>query len=316
MLTDIKFRNKNVKCINLNTIGEKQQIFKHKKGDFTDQLYILYTSGTTGNPKGTLCKKSSVMNLLDDMNKRASNHPNKIIGSLWTSVSFDVSIYEIFSVLIQGGELVIVPEIIRYIATEYFKWLYENNVNFTYIPPSMLTEFSEYVCYNENVPKLQRLLVGVEPITNSTLRKIADEIPGIDIFNGYGPTETTICSTMFKYEGVSNEERVPIGNPLQNSSLYILDDDLNIMPMFVPGELYISGVGVSMGYINLKNENINSFINNPYAIDKNNAIMYRTGDIVRLDGSEVIFVGREDSQIKLNGYKVNLYEITDVIKII
>lgn len=254
------------------------------------------------------------MNLLDDMNKRASNHPNKIIGSLWTSVSFDVSIYEIFSVLIQGGELVIVPEIIRYIATEYFKWLYENNVNFTYIPPSMLTEFSEYVCYNENVPKLQRLLVGVEPITNSTLRKIADEIPGIDIFNGYGPTETTICSTMFKYEGVSNEERVPIGNPLQNSSLYILDDDLNIMPMFVPGELYISGVGVSMGYINLKNENINSFINNPYAIDKNNAIMYRTGDIVRLDGSEVIFVGREDSQIKLNGYKVNLYEITDVIK--
>lgn len=314
LLTDIKFRNKNVKCINLNTIGEKQQIFKHKKGDFTDQLYILYTSGTTGNPKGTLCKKSSVMNLLDDMNKRASNHPNKIIGSLWTSVSFDVSIYEIFSVLIQGGELVIVPEIIRYIATEYFKWLYENNVNFTYIPPSMLTEFSEYVCYNENVPKLQRLLVGVEPITNSTLRKIADEIPGIDIFNGYGPTETTICSTMFKYEGVSNEERVPIGNPLQNSSLYILDDDLNIMPMFVPGELYISGVGVSMGYINLKNENINSFINNPYAIDKNNAIMYRTGDIVRLDGSEVIFVGREDSQIKLNGYKVNLYEITDVIK--
>lgn len=302
------------KSINLETLDKAKGLHKFDNKDKTDQLYILYTSGSTGNPKGVLCKKSSVFNLLDDMDKRAENHPDKVVGSLWTSVSFDVSIYEIFSILVKGGELKIVPDSVRYISSDYFQWLYEEEVNYVYIPPSMLIDFSDYIFYGVDIPDLKRLLVGVEPITNNVLRKIANGIKGVDIFNGYGPTETTICSTMFKYEGEDNEERVPIGEALQNTALYILDDDLNIMPMSVPGELFISGMGVSMGYLNLEKENIELFLNNPYSVNETNSIMYKTGDIVKLINSAIVFEGREDSQIKLNGYKVNLNEISDVIK--
>jgi non-ribosomal peptide synthetase component F len=161
--------------------------------------YVLYTSGSTGKPKGVCCNHLGVINLLADFDRRQPLSVGDAC-SLWTSLSFDVSVYEIFSSLLSGGTLNIVPERIRADANLFIEWLYLQRICSAYIPPFILNAFLNFIKKAPNKSVLKRLLVGVEPIYEQLLVSISKEVPGLQIINGYGPTEATICATLYSVE--------------------------------------------------------------------------------------------------------------------
>ncbi|MGH2510443.1 MAG: AMP-binding protein, partial [Ktedonobacteraceae bacterium] len=158
--------------------------------------YVIYTSGSTGRPKGVGCNHSGVVNLLTDFEQRQPLRKGDRC-SLWTSISFDVSVYEIFSALLCGQTLSIVPEDVRSNGMMLAQWLYTHKINSAYIPPFLLADLAFWSQKRAEVLALRRLLVGVEPINEQLLTSIYQRLPDLCIINGYGPTETTICATLY-----------------------------------------------------------------------------------------------------------------------
>ncbi len=275
----------------------------------SENAYIIYTSGTTGNPKGVRISHNSLINLIMHFNKISPIKAGDKCSFICNH-TFDVSVFEIFSALLNGGEIHLVPEKNRYDSSRFFKWLQENEINHIYLPPYIVSEFAELVNTSPTkINHLKRILVGVEPIIENKLRFLKENIKNCDVINAYGPTETTIISTFYE---VSNESKfehrrnTPIGKPIQNTVVYVLDDNLNFVPIGVKGELYIGGMGLSSGYVNSSELNMKKFIDNPYG----NGILYKTGDIVKvLPEGNIEFIGRKDNQIKIRGLRVELGEI-------
>ena len=271
--------------------------------------YVIYTSGSTGRPKGVCCHHRGVLNLLSDFQQRQPIGVGDVC-SWWTSLNFDVSVYEIFAPLVAGASLIIVPDSIRADAPLFMQWLYENRVSSCYIPPFMVADLAAWVEQNPGKSTLRRLLTGVEPIPERSLRALDAAVPALHIINGYGPTETTVCATLYSI----NQEQplhanTPIGKPVQNMATYLLDQDGRPVAPDSPGELYIGGVGVARGYLNRPELNAERFLPDPYA-EGPGAFMYRTGDMVRLlDDGNLEFLGRVDFQIKYRGFRIEPGEI-------
>jgi amino acid adenylation domain-containing protein len=271
--------------------------------------YVIYTSGSTGQPKGVYCNHLGVVNLYTDFQTKKP----LCVGdrcSLWTSLNFDVSIYEVFSALLSGATLHITPELIRSDASKFINWLYSEQISSAYIPPFMLNNFSDYLEQAVNHISLRRLLVGVEPINEKLLISISQRIPELQIINGYGPTETTICSTLYliKTERSSNGN-TPIGKPLQNTKIYLLDNQMQPVPIGVQGELHIGGAGLALGYLNRPQLNAEKFIPNPFDKAKGSKL-YKTGDLARyLPDGNIEYLGRIDNQVKIRGFRIELGEI-------
>jgi amino acid adenylation domain-containing protein/thioester reductase-like protein len=281
-----------------------------------DLAYILYTSGSTGQPKGVCCRHIGVINLVTDFEKRA---PLSVSDrcSLYTSFSFDVSVYEIFSALLAGGSLHIIPDSLRTDITGLIEWLQAQQIQSAYLPPFMLQTLSESL--EKIAVPLKRLLVGVEPINQQLLSKVQELIPGLQIINGYGPTEATICTSLYSVETKSAPNRnTPIGRPVQNTQIYILDAALQPVPIGVPGELCISGVGLASGYLNRPELTKEKFISNPFFTnsleDSLNSKLYKTGDLARyLPDGNIEFLGRIDYQAKIRGFRIEPGEIEAVL---
>jgi len=270
--------------------------------------YTIYTSGSTGIPKGVCCYHHSVVNLLTDFQQRSSIGTGDQ-SSFWTSFSFDVSVYEIFSPLISGATLHIVPEMVRISGILFSQWLFDNNINSTYIPPFMLHNFSDWLNENSSQSQLKRLLVGVEPIAESLLISFQDEIPELIVINGYGPTEATICSTLYSNIENAGNSITPIGRPVNNTTIYILDDNMQPVPIGISGELYIGGKGLAKHYWNRPELSNERFVTSPFDVNTEDRL-YKTGDIAKYkpDGN-IIYIGRIDTQVKLRGFRIELGEI-------
>ncbi|UXE58892.1 MAG: non-ribosomal peptide synthase/polyketide synthase [Woronichinia naegeliana WA131] len=275
--------------------------------------YVIYTSGSTGQPKGVYCNHLGVVNLYTDFQTKKP----LCVGdrcSLWTSLNFDVSVYEVFSALLSGATLHITPEFIRSDAFKFINWLYSEQISSAYIPPFMLNNFSDYLEQAVNHISLRRLLVGVEPINEKLLISISQRISGLQIINGYGPTETTICSTLYsiKTERISNGN-TPIGKPVQNTKIYLLDNQMQPVPIGVQGELHIGGAGLARGYLNRPQLNAEKFIPNPFDKAKGSKL-YKTGDLCRyLPDGNIEYLGRIDNQVKIRGFRIELGEIETVL---
>lgn len=276
--------------------------------------YVIYTSGSTGRPKGVRCHHQGVLNLLSDLQRRQPIGMSDIC-SWWTSLSFDVSVYEIFSPLVEGASLIIVPESIRADASLFMQWLYENKVTSCYIPPFMVEDFAVWVEDNPGRSSLRRLLVGVEPIPEKSLLALDAAVPSLHIINGYGPTETTICATLYSvHQDQPLHENTPIGKPVQNMAVHLLDQQGKPVAPGSPGELYIGGVGVAKGYLNRPKLNAERFLPDPYSHEIG-ASMYKTGDIVRLlEDGNLEFLGRVDFQIKFRGFRIEPGEIETALR--
>lgn len=276
--------------------------------------YMIYTSGSTGKPKGVCCGHSGVVNLLSDFQNRAAL-TSEMSCSFWTSLSFDVSVYEMFSALTTGACLHIVPEEVRNSGAAFCRWLDDSNISSAYIPPFMLSDFAAWLKSHPGRSKLHRMVVGVEPIEEELLASFMRRISTLQIINGYGPTEATICSTLYSVDkNTSGVGRTPMGKAVQNSDLYVLDANRQLVPILIPGELYIGGAGLARGYWQRDDLTSKSFISSPFFMDGGSPRLYGSGDLVRWhEDGNLEFMGRIDNQVKVRGFRIELGEIESAV---
>lgn len=293
----------------LPSIKEDTEKTEQAADGSNDPAYVIYTSGTTGSPKGVVVAHAGVMNLLDHFDA-LSKPTAPWSGSLWSSISFDVSVYEIFSVLCNGGTLHIVPDAVRQDPAPLFRWLDESAIVSTFMHAGYLEPFAEYVANGKSGHHLRRMLVGVEPIASDHLYAITQRLPRLDIINGYGPTETTVCCTTYRFDPTRHVAgtRVPIGLAVDGMTLHVMNAGGEPAPLGAVGELYVGGVGVALGYRSNAMLTEARFIT--IEVDGVARRVYRTGDLVRYraDG-ELEFIGRADEQIKIRGFRVEPGEI-------
>ncbi|MBM7119958.1 amino acid adenylation domain-containing protein [Dyella kyungheensis] len=274
--------------------------------------YVIYTSGSTGTPKGVMVEHRNVINLMTDCLHRFEDleRTTPLQASLWTSFSFDVSVFELFVPLSVGATVNIVPDDIRGEPTLLFEWFAQHRINFAYLPPFFVRQMDELMAGSGLELPFDYLLVGVEPLLESTLHRIQSSKPGrgVKIVNGYGPTETTVFSSA--YAPMKDLHRnAPIGQPIGNTQTYILDAHLHPVPVGVAGELYIGGAGVARGYVNRPELTAERFVRDPFC-GSTGARMYRTGDLVRwMPDGNIEFLGRNDHQVKFRGFRIELGEI-------
>ena len=297
---DIGFSNFNSANLNL-------------KYSWNNLCYLIYTSGSTGNPKGVMVTHKNLMNFLFSINANYNNQfSSKDIGISSANISFDASIIELFTPLVFGGTLALYP-FNSLIDISYFCKLLEDwKVTFAYIPPSILLDVYNFIVRQKINCSLNKLFVGVEQIKNSTLNNYLKLNSEMIIVNGYGPTESTICTTFYQYHHNSDENAiVPIGKSVHNNTVLILNRFKNIMPKYTLGKIYIAGESVSKGYLNNKELTEKAFTHTKYSND----IWYCTGDLGYYDNEGLVhFFGRDDSQVKINGHRIELTEIDIALK--
>ncbi len=203
-----------------------------------------------------------------------------------------------------------VPENIKNDGQNFMRWLTKYKIHSAYVPPFMVTDLFDSLSSMKEDYTLHRLLVGVEPIKEELLTSITQAVQDLLIINGYGPAETTICSTLYNVpENGTNRQNTPIGKPVQNTSIYLLNQYLQPVSIGVPGELYIGGLGLARGYHKNSKLTAEKFIPNPFS-DEPGSRLYKTGDLARyLSDGNIEFLGRIDHQVKIRGFRVELGEI-------
>jgi amino acid adenylation domain-containing protein len=214
--------------------------------------YIIYTSGSTGNQKGVMVEHQQLVNFIYHMFSQYDRNVSCDDRCLsLTNIMFDVSVWEFFLPLLFGARLVLTPGQKIFDVFELARSISEEGITLIYLPPSLLKLVCEELKKQPGQLKLNKMLVGVEPIRDEILEDYMCLNPGMKIINGYGPTETTICATSYNY--FSHKpigEIVPIGVPLSNTQVILLDPFGSIVPQGIPGEICISGDGLSRGYLN------------------------------------------------------------------
>ncbi len=258
--------------------------------------YVIYTSGSTGKPKGVLIEHRSLVNLCCWQN-RYHQVGSADCAAAYSGFGFDASLWEIFPFITCGAELHIIAEEIRLSPEALNHYFEANGVTITNLPTQFCEQFMELT---EN-RSLKTLVTGGDKLRNFKPRNYR-------LVNEYGPTEYTISATAFLLDKAY--ENIPIGKPLANTWLYVLDRRMQLQPQGVPGELCIAGAQLARGYLNRPELTAEKFVKNPYETGEENALIYKTGDLVRwLPDGNLEFLGRIDQQVKIRGYRIELGEI-------
>jgi amino acid adenylation domain-containing protein/non-ribosomal peptide synthase protein (TIGR01720 family) len=265
--------------------------------------YIIYTSGSTGKPKGVAMSHAGVPPLAVTHMERLGIRPGSRVLQ-FASLNFDASVWEIAMALGTGAALVLLREDERS-GPALAKALAEQEVTHATLPPVVLATLEEKC---ERLT-LETLIVGGEAWAGDLVARWA---PGLRMVNAYGPTETTACSVLSA--PLSGSRTPPIGVPVVNTTVYVLDEEMGLVPAGAEGELYIGGQGLARGYVNQPGLTATAFLPNPYAKCTGERL-YKTGDQVKwlADGS-LEYIGRKDDQVKIRGYRVELGEIEALLK--
>lgn len=274
--------------------------------------YIIYTSGSTGVPKAVAVSHFALVNHIYGIQNRFENSISKDdIALSIANISFDANIQEIFIPLLLGSTLHLLEDNSIYDVIKLANYIHKNKITFAFIPPTLLDILYEELSKFDKI-YINKMLVGVQSIYNTTLNHYFTLNPNMQIHNGYGPTEATICCISHMYNEKINDSKfiLPIGKPMDNCEAYILSDNNKLQPTFTYGELCISGNCLSKGYIKLPKKTKEKFI----FIESLNKLVYKTGDIAYFDQSgNIHFIGRQDNQIKLHGFRIELEEINKVV---
>jgi amino acid adenylation domain-containing protein len=275
------------------------------EGSGNDLAYVMYTSGSTGNPKGVLVPHRAVLRLVQN-NHFANFDADEVFLQL-APLSFDASTFEIWGALLNGAQLVIAfgdrvtpEEIGRQVAHYGVTTMWLTAALFHLI-------VTEYI---EILRPLRQLLAGGDSLSLTHVRRVCEELPELRLINGYGPTENTTFTCCHHITLQSTAPgNVPIGRPIANTRIYLLDARRAPVPVGVAGELYAAGDGVALGYLNAPEQTAEKFIEHTF-VNGVTEKLYRTGDLARYrpDGT-VEFLGRIDTQVKIRGYRIELGEI-------
>lgn len=265
--------------------------------------YVIYTSGSTGVPKGVLIQHRGLCNVIVGQGQiLALDSRSRILQ--FSSLSFDASVFEMAMAFGVGGTLYIAPSEIRTSTDELAKFLREKAITHTILPPAVLARLP-----NTDLPALQTLISGGEACSQEIVDRWAVDR---QFWNAYGPTETTIWATVARL--APSNHPLTIGRPVANTHLYLLNADLQPVPIGAIGELYVAGDGVARGYLHRPELTAERFINNPFNSSSRYPKLYKTGDLARYrsDGN-LEFLGRSDDQVKIRGFRIELGEIDAVL---
>jgi amino acid adenylation domain-containing protein len=271
----------------------------------TDPAYVIYTSGSTGKPKGVLVHHLAAVNLLNSVKRRPGMTERDGVLAV-TTLSFDIAVSELVLPLTVGARIVLVSREVAADGGRLLQLLSQSEVTFVDATPATYRlllgagwsggQHLKCICTGEALPK---------DLALELVNKVGQ------LWNGYGPTETTVWSTFWQVR--TPVERILIGTPVDNTPIYILDANLQPTPVGVPGELFIGGLGVSLGYFGRPELTRDRFLPDPFA-KVSGARMYKTGDVGRyLRGGDIECMGRNDNQVKLRGFRIELGEIEDAL---
>ncbi|AFY82810.1 non-ribosomal peptide synthetase [Oscillatoria acuminata] len=271
--------------------------------------YVIYTSGSTGKPKGAMNTHRGICNRLlwmqDSYELTASD---RVLQK--TPFSFDVSVWEFFWPLLTGARLIVAQPDGHKDSTYLVKLIAESQITTVHFVPSMLQVFLEERGL-ENCHSLRQVFCSGEALPKELADRFLARL-GAKLHNLYGPTEAAVDVTFWECDRASPLNIVPIGRPVANTQIYILDPSLQPVPIGVKGELYIGGVQLARGYLNRPELTAEKFIQNPF--DEPGQRLYKTGDLVRyLPNGDIDYLGRIDNQVKLRGYRIELGEIEAVL---
>ncbi|WP_406278228.1 amino acid adenylation domain-containing protein [Embleya sp. NBC_00896] len=265
-----------------------------------DLAYVIYTSGSTGRPKGVQIRHHSLVNLVHWTMTSFAMKPGDRVALL-AGVGFDAAAWELWPALTAGTTSCITTDTIRLTPDLLQQWLQDQNIRGTFVPTPMLEALAA-LPWNNTTTSLEYVLTG-----GDLLHLPTDTTLPFRVINNYGPTESTVLVTSTQI--TPGDPIPPIGRPIANTNLYIVDKHHHPVPIGIPGELLIAGTGLALGYLNQPEQTRDRFIPNPFSTDPD-ARVYRTGDLVkwRPDG-QMEFIGRIDNQVKLRGYRIELGEI-------
>jgi amino acid adenylation domain-containing protein len=277
--------------------------------------YILYTSGSTGQPKGVAMEHGPLVNL---MHWQVSQTQVPLRTLQFASLSFDVSFQEIFSTWLSGGTLVVVDSQTRLNPAALWEFVTERKLERLFLPVVMLQHLADAAAgSSRTAPELREVITAGEQLRiTPAIRSFFAARPGCTLHNHYGPTESHVVTAWTLPSCPANwPELPPIGRPIANATIYLLDAQMNLVPVGRPGELYIGGAALARGYWRQSGITAERFVPDPFA-PNTNARLYRTGDLAyyRPDGN-IEYLGRIDFQVKIRGFRIELGEIETVLHV-
>ncbi|SEV87472.1 non-ribosomal peptide synthase domain TIGR01720/amino acid adenylation domain-containing protein/natural product biosynthesis luciferase-like monooxygenase domain-containing protein [Chitinophaga sp. YR573] len=266
-----------------------------------DLAYVIYTSGSTGIPKGVMIEHTSNVNMsIDQIRKFGITEKDRVLQ--FAAMSFDAAVSELFMAFYCGAALVLVEESVIADSNRFITYIRDRKVTVATFPPVYLRTL------DRGSMDFMRVIItaGESAVTADALH-----YAGIgDYFNAYGPTECAVCVSVYKvHPGDASGRQIPVGRPLSNMRVYITDDHLNLLPLGVEGNLYVSGTGLARGYLNRPDLTAEKFVADPFSSSPAERL-YKTGDIAYwLPDGNLVFAGRIDDQVKIRGYRIELDEV-------
>jgi amino acid adenylation domain-containing protein len=275
-----------------------------------DQLaYVMYTSGSTGQPKGVAVTQRDVVTLATDRIWDSGRHQRVLMVAEY---AFDVSTYEVWVPLLHGGTVVVAPHGDLDVGT-LRRLLVDNEISCVHLTAGLFRVVAEEA--PESLAIVREVMTGGDVVAPGAVQRVLDACPGITVRALYGPTETTLFATNSPITAPYRPgSTVPIGRPMDGMRVYVLDDRLRRVEAGVVGELYVTGAGVARGYAGRPDLTAERFVADPFAADATGERMYRTGDLARWTADGLVdFVGRADDQVKIRGFRVELAEVESVL---
>ena len=318
LLTQAKFRDSlpphqaHIVCLDTDwqTINQANPDNLNNTVSAENLAYVIYTSGSTGTPKGVVVTQRAVNRLVLNTNYIQLT-ANDCIAQAAT-IAFDAATFEIWGALLNGAKLVFINQSALLSPEEFAVNLSSQGVSVLFLTTALFNQLASFV--PQAFSSLKYLLFGGEAVDPRWVQEVLDKGAPQQLFHVYGPTENTTFSSWYLVENLPTAATtIPIGRPIANTQIYILDEYLQPVPVGVPGELHIGGAGLAKGYLNRPELTIEKFIPNPFSADSDSRL-YKTGDLVRyLKDGNIEFLGRIDTQVKIRGFRIELGEIEAVL---